>query len=398
MSQRIAYIFTSFPKNSETFIQREIRGMKALELSMDLYSLWGGNPSFENIPITRFAKINLLLIPFLFILWFIKKPSKVLKLLKLLLVKKYPSWENLGENLLGMGFGLLFANHFKQRGYTHIHGVWATMPAAAAWVIHHLTDISFSFGAHAYDIFEHGGDPFIKEKSQDANFIHTSTEFAGKQLESLGASINKIKIIRRGLMPLPKMKENQEIQSPLKIISIGRLVEKKGYFRQLEIYKTLKDKNIDFQALIVGDGPLRETLLTRIKALDLAKEVLLAGWLNQEDTLLTLSNADLFIFTGKVTDSGDRDGFPNVLGEAMATGVPVISSQVSGVPEVIKDDETGCLINDYEDNSEWIQAIEKLITDSSLYHKIANNARLWVLENFDAYRNAAKKRDFFGAF
>ena len=365
--------------------------MRELGIDFDIYSLWGGERSFEEQPVRLFPKYWLVFVPFLLAYWSVKKPVAVWAFIKRLFFKKRHGWENFGENLLGSAFGLLYAHCFKRKGYTNIHAAWASMPAMAAWVIKCFTDIPFSMGAHAYDVFEYSGDAFLAEKAKEASFVHTSTLVAKTEMVSKGIAADKIKMIRRGLMPMPSIKSVEEgAHAPLRIISVGRLVEKKGYARQLLIYKALKEKGLPFQAKIIGEGPLRDELVSQIRTLGLAQSVEMPGWLSYSKTESMLDWADVFLFTGVVAKSGDRDGFPNVVGEAMAKGVPVVASTVSALPEVIRTGENGFLVNDYDNDDAWVSALETLAQDQQTYQKIAKAARMWVEENFDAVKNAEK--------
>ncbi|MFI5344686.1 MAG: glycosyltransferase, partial [Chlamydiales bacterium] len=263
---------------------------------------------------------------------------------------------------------------------------WGTAPAMAGWVIAELTGIKFSMEAHAYDIYENGGDIFLKEKMTDAQFVRTSTEVGCKDLFHL-CKENKVYLIRRGLGELTPIKPMRTSRNPLRVLSVGRLVEKKGFFRQVELLTILKQKEFPFEAKIIGKGPLYRPLKKKIQALGLEESIQLETWKNPAEIKALYQWADVMVFTGKVAKNGDRDGLPNVIAEAMGEGLPVISSNVSGSSEAIIHGKTGLLINAYAMDGEWIDAFKQLASDDVLYRNIQHNARKWIEANFDLEKN-----------
>lgn len=380
MTLKIAYIFTTFPKNSETFFQREMTFLNK-HLTIDIFSLWGGGGYLEKTKIYIFPKWKLL-----YLLFYCTKHFRALKKLLAKLSKRPHSLSNLFENLLGLAFGLMYAEDFKAKGYHRVHAAWGTAPAMAGWIITRITGIKFSMEAHAYDIYENGGDTFLKEKMADAQFVRTSTKTACKDLHHL-CKENKVYLTRRGLSELTSIKPMRVSRNPLRILSIGRLIEKKGFLKQIELLAALKQKGFIFEAKIVGKGPLNKSLKKKIQALGLGESIELAGWLNSTEIKALYQWADVMIFTGKVAKNGDRDGLPNVIAEAMAEGLPVISSNVGGSSEAIIHEKTGLLINSYEMDDEWLEAIKQLANDDNLYRNIQHNARKWIEDNFDLEKN-----------
>ena len=151
----------------------------------------------------------------------------------------------------------------------------------------------------------------------------------------------------------------------------------------------MKKAGHDFEARIVGDGPLRDSLETRTAELGLARHVKFVGRLEQAGVWEQLAWADVLLHTGVVARSGDRDGLPNVIPEAMAAGVLVVTSPVSATTEAVQPGQTG-LVADVTMPLAWTVALRRLAEDDKLAESLRAAARRWVEENYDAHRNTAR--------
>jgi glycosyltransferase involved in cell wall biosynthesis len=385
----IAYLFTTFPKSTETFLQREIIAMRAHGVNVRLYSLWGGLISFRGLPVTRFNKWRLLTL-----FWMIpyeggRRPEVLKQVLHGLFTRRPPSWINFWENMLGAGFACLFAGSFRKNPPALIHAAWGGAPATAAWLLWRLDGHRFSAAAHAYDIYEHGGDWWLNDKLAHAAFIHTSTEMGRAALVARGIAADKIIPIRRGLDRLPKMKRLRTSREPLHLICVARLVEKKGLDHQLRIYAALRAASVPFQARIVGDGPLRPALEKMAGLLGIAADLTFCGHLPQHEVWEQFAWADVLLHTGVIAPSGDRDGLPNVIPEAMSCGVLVVTSPTAGTTEAITDGVSGIVVPE-DAPARWVAALRQLASDDVGAEKFRAAARHWVEENFDAHKNAAR--------
>ena len=390
----IAYLFTTFPKYTETFLQREIIAMQAYGLKMRIYSLWGGGGHFRGMPVATFPKWKLLtliwMIPYTAIRW----PKLFGELLKGLFTRKAPSWMNFWENMLGAGLACLYAGQFRDDHPTHIHGAWGGAPATAAWILGRMDGHRFSSGAHAYDIYEHGGDWWLQDKLVDALFIHTSTEMGRASLIEHNLDAKRIFCIRRGLDAFPDMKTLRSPRKPLQIICIARLVEKKGLRHQLRIYAALKKTGLEFAVKIVGEGPLRQELEQLREELRLDSEITFTGHLSNEKVWAELGWADVLVHSGVIAASGYRDGLPNVIPEAMSIGTLVVTSPIAATTEAIENEVTG-LVALVESEQAWLDALQRLAEDDGLAETLRTNARAWTEENFDAHKNANQLREHF---
>lgn len=389
-SPSIALLFTTFPKTSETFLQRDVAALRAQGLNLRLFSLWGGGGEFQGLPVRTFNLWRLVPL-FLFVIpWnCVRRPRIVRDLFEGVLRRPARSWLNFWENMLGAGFAGCFYREFRQDPPALVHGAWAGAPATAGWLLWRILGIPYSSGAHAYDIYEHGGDWWLLEKLQHARFIHASTDAAKRELVARGVPEAKIQVIRRGLDVFPALKPLRTPRRPLRLICVARLVAKKGFAHQLRIYAALREAGFDFEARIVGDGPLEPTLRTRLVELGLNDRVSLLGRLPSAQVWEQLAWADVLLHTGIVAPSGDRDGLPNVIPEAMAAGVLVVTSPVSATTEAVQQERTG-LVADVDLPLAWQVALERLSADDALAERLRLAARRWVDENYDAHRNTAR--------
>ena len=385
----IAYLFTTFPKSTETFLQREIIAMRAHGVNLRLYSLWGGLSSFRGLPVTRFNKWRLLTLFWMIPYEGYRRPEVLKQVLHGLFTRRPPSWINFWENMLGAGFACLFAGSFRKNRPALVHAAWGGAPATAAWLLWRLDAHRFSAAAHAYDIYEHGGDWWLNDKLEHAAFIHTSTEMGRAALVARGIASEKILPIRRGLDRLPKLKRLRSSREPLHLICVARLVEKKGLDHQLRIYAALRAAGVSFQARIVGEGPLRPALEKMAGLLGIAADLTFCGHLAQHEVWEQFEWADVLLHTGVIAPSGDRDGLPNVIPEAMSCGVLVVTSPTAGTTEAITDGVSGIVVPE-DAPARWVAALRQLASDDVVAEKFRAAARRWVEDNFDAHKNAAR--------
>ena len=175
----------------------------------------------------------------------------------------------------------------------------------------------------------------------------------------------------------------------VRLLSVGRLVEKKGHVFQLAACAELRRRGIDATLRIIGEGPERARLEARLAELGLGSSVALEGAMQPGDVQHAYDASDIFLHTGIVDAQGDRDGLPNVIPEAMAHGLCVVSSPGGGAAEAVAHEVTG-LVVDPRDPAVLADAVDRLANDSALRELIRINAHQWVAENFLVAPNTAK--------
>lgn len=370
-------------------MQREIIAMQRLGVRLRIYSFIGGGGDFRGIPVQRFSLWRLVELLWMLPWIAVTRWDVFGVILRGLFTRKAPCWLNFWENMLGAGFAGLNYRAFRADPPDLIHAAWGGAPATAAWMLGRFNGHRYSAAAHAYDLYEHGGDWWLDEKLAEALFVHTSTEMGRASLIGRGVPPARVHTIRRGLDVLPTLKPLRLERRPLRIVCVARLVEKKGLPQQLAIYAALVRAGLSFEVRVVGEGPMRAVLEREIVRLGLAASVSLLGHLDQSGVWAQFAWADVLVHTGVVAASGDRDGLPNVIPEAMSAGVVVVTSPAAATTEAITQGVTG-LVAEVNDPDAWVDALSRCAIDDALAERLRTHARRWVEDNFDAHRNAAR--------
>ncbi|MEX0322243.1 MAG: glycosyltransferase family 4 protein [Puniceicoccaceae bacterium] len=376
-------LFTTFPVLSETFLQREVRALSNAGASFRIVSLWGGESEWEGIQIERFGGRGILLGILCLLIWLIKQPKTVFQLIGLLWKPRQSGLLNWGENLLGACYGLRHAGRYASSGTGHCHAVWSSAPAMAAYAIHKLTGTPFSTAAHAYDLFENGGDGWMGEKLAAAEWARSSTQAGVNRLIELGARPNDVLLARRGLTEIPEFIERPALSTPLRLLSVGRMVEKMGYERQIPFLSELKNKGIPFRMVWIGDGPERPGLEEKVNRAGLQELIEFKGRLAFAEVEKAYRASDILLFTGKVDSRGDRAGLPNAVAESMAYGTLVFATDVGAVREVVDDQKNGFVWQGEPSTGE----LEQLLNDPELQASCRLNAWEWIRDNYDINKN-----------
>lgn len=402
----VAYILMKYPTLSQTFIDREMRAVATHGWRVEVHPCFDFRRSEDILePVPPGLEVVRPESRWQFFLGAVRGTWREVKARPALLGQAARLlWSNLPTfaegwfmTFWGTLFALARAEEFRRRGVSIIHGAWASHPATAAAVLAELCGKPFSFGAHAYDLHRHGGDPMLAPKLRAARFVHTTTEANVRDIARRYPDHRAgIVLARRGLRalpPLPATPNHSEDNSqgvskkrPFRILSVGRLVEKKGHILQVDACWELARRGVPLQLKIIGDGPLRTGLQARIAAAGLSGSIELAGEREPQEVTAAYAWADVFWHTGIVDSQGDRDGLPNVVPEALAHALPVISSAAGGAAEAIHDGETGLLVNP-QDTVGLADAIERLANDPALCHRLGTTGRAWMEENFLAEKN-----------
>lgn len=389
---RLAYLCTTFPVASETFIGREIEGLRQAGAEVTVISLWHGQASHPVKPngcygLTSLPRMVGLDLP----LVMVRQPGGLAEMWSAVGRADIPNALNWGENLWGWAAAVRLYRTWRGPWPALWHGAWATMPAAAASLLSQLTGRPFSFGAHAYDLYAEGGDGLLDWKAARAVLLHTTTEAARRELERRGCGTGRIVLCRRGLADpaAHAWRPDRPAHRPIRLLSVGRLVPKKGYHRLLWLARGWERMGLDFEIRIVGEGPERIPLqLAAKRLLHNPRRIQWCGALAGAAIAELHGWADFFIFTGCVAPDGDRDGLPNVIPEAMAVGLPVLAAPSPGVAEAVQHGVTGFLLNP-EAPGEWARVMDWLSSHPDDRLRLVEAARRWVVEHFDAKRNSA---------
>jgi colanic acid/amylovoran biosynthesis glycosyltransferase len=261
-------------------------------------------------------------------------------------------------------------------------------------IITRLTGIPFSFTGHGSDI--HVDRHMLCRKLHDAAFAVTISEFNRAVIESeCGPSIN-LRVLHCGVdtAVFSTGPDRPASNGPLRILCVGTLHEVKGQIHLIEACALLRDRGVDATCRIVGRGPDEASLRAAIDRLGLADRVVLVGALPREAVLEELHAADVLVAPSVVSARGQREGIPVVLMEAMACGLPVVSSRLSGIPELVTDGVSGLLVTPGS-HEELADAVAQLASDPELRRRLGREGRVTVERDFDLDANAATLVEMF---
>ena len=261
----------------------------------------------------------------------------------------------------------------RQMGIDHVHAHFAGMAARTAFWLNNFFPISFSFTAHANDIFSPRQFEIGLDKLVDtARAIVTETDYAARFLrERFSTRADRIHRIYNGL-DLTEFGRADFSSSPPLIIAVGRLIPKKGFTDLIRGCGLLAQRGKPFRCEIIGEGPLENALRRQIDELGLRHQVVLAGAQPQSQLRQHLSTANVFVLPSVVDPDGGMDNLPTVIMEAMATGLPVVSTKVGGIPEMVIENETGFLVQP-GDAAAMADAVETVINDPSLAQRLGQS-------------------------
>lgn len=393
---RVVYFVSLFPCWSETFIVREIQQLLQLGVDVRIVSL--KHPSEKLVQSDAEALLDRVLYP---VAWpvalmrvlaqLLLHPLRELSDLWRLMRKLAGHPQALAKSLVVWWRTLGLLPEIRALAPDHLHAHWATYPSTAAlWAARRL-GVPFSFTAHAHDIFLE--DHLLAEKMRRAAFGVTISEFNRQYLakHASPAALDCMRIVHCGVSPAG-FAFHPEGRRPGFIAAVGRLDDIKGFVHLIDACALLQQRGVVFECAIVGEGPLRPMLEARIAAAGLSGRVKLLGARKQEEVRQILSEASVFVLPSVVTERGDRDGIPVALMEAMAVGLPVVSTRVSGIPELVEHGVTGLLAEE-KDAAGLAGAIEQLFADPAAAQAMAAQARRKVEQEFDVAREAQKLLD-----
>lgn len=427
---QIAYILKGYPRTSETFITNEIRLLEKMGVKLSIFSVkkLEGQKNHAmvkeiNVPVTYLPQADPLS-ETRFSKWLIENvPKFSASHLQLLKRRPLPYLKVLAECLL-MSIRYrtklwempreVFIKEFLQAGFIanavleagriqHLHAHFCHGSTTIAMFVSGLSGIPFSFTAHAKDIYLKELNPgkLLQTKMRRAEFLVTCTGANEEHLQKIAPAGTKIRKIYHGLdtqlFADPKRAEAEAgLEKTPTILSVGRLVEKKGFDYLIKACAILKDKGHQFQCRIVGGGDdgFTQILTNLIKELNLQNEVVLHGAVTQEELRDIYRQATLFALPCLVVNNGDRDGIPNVLVEAMSMRLPAVSTDISGIPELIDHEVNGLLVPE-KDAAAMAGAIERLLTNPELRTELGNAGRARVCKDFDSQNTTLELKDLF---
>ncbi len=374
---RIAYLFSRYPIVSQTFCDTEMLALERMGVELELYSIYPPPTSFRHGHASR-LKAEIHYAP----------PSPILKLGENA-AKKAGRWpdEFIAQQLKKYGpdykpelrarNALYFADLFEARGITHFHVHFANRAAHTAVFIKAISGIPYSMSTHGQDFMvDLGNNDLLREICHEAEFVANETEFsknlvAGLCPESAGKMLRVFNGMDLSNFPAPTASTCNPVP---RIVSIGRLIEFKGFHHLISACAKLRWRELKFTCDIIGEGPWRPQLQEKIDELGLQDCVRLTGALPQEEVFTALRTCDIFALACIVDAHGASDVFPTVILEAMASAKPVVSTRLAGVPEQIVDDRSGLLVEP-GDETALADALDRVIRSADHRRMFGQSAR-----------------------
>lgn len=411
----IAYVLGTFPALTETFVLGEIEALRKVGVRVELFALHRPGTAedsshgselaartFYGAPLGRpeVWRANLHALR--------RAPLRYLSTLAGVVGRTALNPVHCLKSLMVFPAAAAFAERMRERRVGHVHAHWATYPATAAYIAARLLRIPYSITAHVYDATLIRS--LMREKLRRAAFVVTCNGWSAERLARIAPEAESKIFLNYHGASLDRFTPNGQVShgpTP-EILSVGSLYPRKGFPVLLEACRLLRDRGRDFHCTIVGEGPMRPRLEAFVREHRLEDRVRLAGALPHAEVVAQYRVADLFAlacmtdYLGWEEIASDpvlllevgpairfrpiTDGIPNVLVEAMAMALPVVSTTVAGIPELVEDGRSGLLVPEQQPAA-LADAIESLLADPDRRRALGQHARTQVLEKFDRAKN-----------
>lgn len=404
-TMRVGYVVKRYPRYSETFIVNEILAHEAVGMEIEIFSLRPPNDRYFQDTIAHVrSPVNYL---------YLSMESWMPEMIAAEALKGTIFWAAIqdasqslpnfwkamevarGEEVRNVYQAIMLAKAVRAKGICHLHAHFGTQATTVTRLAARFAGVPYTFTAHAKDIFHDSVQPDdLQRKLLDASATVTISDYNLAYLRThYGSAAERVQRIYNGL-DLARFPYRSPHNRERQIVSVGRLIEKKGFADLIAACKVLALRGCDFTCQIIGTGPLEAELRQQIEQLGLQDRVTLMSARPQREVIEIVQNAALFVAPYVVGSDGNCDGLPTVLLEAMALGTPCISTNVTGVPEVLRNFETGLVVPQHDPQT-LAAAIERLLANPALRVRFAGRARLLIETEFDIHRNTASLRTLF---
>ena len=392
---KLLYMGRSLPCLTETFVFNEILELKKQGWQVETVSVHAPEKKLGSRELGDLADSaitvypqGVLLILFRFLKELIVHPSSTIRTLWhswITCWRTSLSWLQCCKVMLQSIAALSIAEKIREKKIEHIHAHMAHVPTTMAWVLGYQLNLPFSFTGHAADIFR--DQILLHEKLRSAQFCACVSRWHRHFYQKiLPVSDRRLPVIR---CSVDRDQFKKGVAQEGLILSVGRLVPKKGFQYLIQACEVLRTCGCKFQCLIIGDGSERASLEKQVKALGLENTVQLLGAKTHREIKEFLAKAELFILPCVKDEDGDRDGIPLVLMEAMASSVPVISGDLPTIRELILDKENGLIVNPKNIN-EMASNIQSLLLDKELKHAFIKKGLKMIESEYDLSKNVTK--------
>lgn len=377
---KFAYLFARFPSLTQTFCFREVEEMRNQMGEMPIWSLRYPTDFSTDCPKELAACVQ-----------YIPEHDDLrheLGSVRRTIGRFSPSivWQvkrfGKGKGKYRLYEAAWLGRELKKQGVTHIHTHFAGTGARTAWWIQRLYGITYSFTGHANDMFCVNDDPIpLSRLVADAAFVATVSNFSKLWLhDQFPMYASKIYRVYNG-MKLSSLPESDQCSKTPLILSVGRAIEKKGFSDLLDACACLQRDGIDFKCQIVGGGPLEPILRQQIQDLGLNSQVEILGSLPLAVVRKKLQEASVFVLPCVAETGGGMDNLPTVILEAMEASLPVVSTHVAAVPEMVQNGKTGLLVDEHHPQ-QLARALRELLLDPDQRKRMGASGRQFAEQHF----------------
>lgn len=403
MAPTIGYTLARFPKVSETFVLYEIVEVERLGSRVEVFSLVRESGTIQHPEAAALTArtvypardpLGLLRAQ---LHWLRARPRRYLRAWGRALAGNLRSPKFLLRAFATVPEAAYFARRMERAGVDHVHAHFATHAALAAYVVHTLTGLPYSFTAHAHDLYVERA--MLDEKIAAAAVVVTISDYNRDLIGRVyGEEARGKTVVVRSGVDLDRFRPTPapDAQAPFTLLCVASLEEKKGHAILVEALARLDERGVGFRCLLVGEGEERAAIERRLAEHGLADRVELLGAQPRERVLELLQAAGALVLPSVVTASGKMEGLPVALIEAMAMARPVIATAISGVPELVEDGRNGLLVPQ-RDADALAAAIERLATDPRLGPALGRAGRAKVEAEYDLRRNVGRLHGLFVA-
>lgn len=403
-SAPIAYFTQVYPGLTQTFVYREVLALRERSVPVFTFSVWPPDSADLSAETVSLRDETFYIFPLSWISlirahlkYLFSRPRCYLGTMAFVLTRPGESLRNRWRSLLHFLYGMVAIREMERLGIQHIHVHFAWSASSIALIANRLLGIPFSITLHSNEIYF--DRLLLKDKVRYARFVVTISEYNRRFLEKLlseeGLS-DKIHVVHCGLDPevFTPSRGPRRDGSEFTIVGVGQLAPRKGFHVLVEACHHLAERDVPFRCYILGEGEERGRLEGLIEQYNLREQVLLPGRIYQEDLRNFLERASIFALPCVKDKSGDQDGIPVVLMEAMAMELSTVSTDISGVPELIDHERSG-LLTPPGDAIALADTLHRLRDDPELRERLGKAARKTVVNEFNIYRSAEQIAQLF---
>jgi len=399
---RIAYVVSRFPQVTETFILRELNAVTGQPgIEAELLSLFppldptvhpAARPWLDRVHRPGLGESLRALTRSM-----LARPMRTLSSIALIVGGYARAPRRLVRALVTIPLAAAHASHLRRIGVVHVHAHYATYPALAAWWCWRLAGIPYSITPHAHDIFI--DQSFLERKVSEARFVIAISEYNRRFLAPFGAGRSApIHVVRYWIEPsaYPFRPREPHANGPVRALCVASLQTYKGHEVLFTALARGGERLRRIELDLVGSGELRQQLERLAERLGLTARVRFLGARTENQVIEHLDQADLFVLPSIVDSEGSMEGLPNVLIEALACGLPVVTTRLSGIPELVIDGVTGVLAEPGDPDA-LAAALERVLDDPDAARRWAEAGRARVEREFDIKDSAARLAALFMA-